>query len=226
MLTVKALLAESVPTCSRQWQRHAHTMRGVNEIVVPDNVLVSRLVAGDEHALRLLYDRYGSVVYGIAHQVTRDEQIARDITQDVFVYVWEHATRVDLGRGSIKSFLAMLSHRRSVDAIRASERRNAREQRVASEALRTDSCDHDLGSTVVHADAQRWQQRRIAQAMGDLSDDQRTALQLAYFDGLTYREVATKLNIPEGTAKSRLRLAIARLRESLAHEDHAAWTVP
>src|SRR5207249_2789415 len=88
-----------------------------------DAVLLARLQAGDDDALGAIYDVHADLVYGVARRVTRDEQLARDITQEVFTYLWELPGRVDLLRGSLRSYLAVVAHRRAVDEVRRCERR-------------------------------------------------------------------------------------------------------
>jgi RNA polymerase sigma factor (sigma-70 family) len=186
-----------------------------------DAALVARLVAGDDDALSTLYDTYSSVVYGLARSVSRDDQIACEVTQDVFTHVWEHPDRVDLHRGTLRSYLGVMAHRRAVDAVRRSERRSHTEDRVRaqSESVAPASDLQAVGDV-----ARSWQRRRLAELLDALPKDQCEALRLAYFEGRTYREVAVELGIPEGTAKSRLRLALARLREQLELDDRWAWT--
>ncbi len=188
---------------------------------VRDPTLIGRLLAGDDAALAEVYDHYGALVYGLARSVSHDEQIARDVTQDVFVHLWEFPDRVDLTRGSLKSYLAVIAHRRAVDAVRRSERRMRTEERVRSQRASAVSASD---AQVLDDSARIWQSERLAALVDDLPREQGDALRLAYFEGRTYREVAVQLGIPEGTAKSRLRLALARLREQLDHDDRWAWT--
>ncbi len=186
-----------------------------------DAALVGRIIAGDDSALSMLYDTYSSVVYGLARSVSRDDQIACEVTQDVFTHVWEFPDRVDLQRGTLRSYLGVMAHRRAVDAVRRSERRSHTEDRVRSQ---TDSVSPASDVQAVGDAARSWQRGRLAELLDALPKDQREALRLAYFEGRTYREVAVELGIPEGTAKSRLRLALARLREQLELDDRWAWT--
>jgi RNA polymerase sigma-70 factor, ECF subfamily len=186
-----------------------------------DVALVARLVAGDERALGLVYDRHAGLVYGLARRVTGDEQLAREITQDVFCHLWSHPDKVDPDRGSLRAYLGVVTHRRAVDAVRRSEARSRAESRSATAAP---PVDDGADAPVVDAAAADWRATRIRQVLDVLPDEQRAALLLAYFEGCTYREVARRLDIPEGTAKSRLRLALARLREQLEHDDRLAWT--
>ena len=172
-----------------------------------ERVLVERLSGGDEAALVDLYDRYAGFVYGLAVRTLADRQIAEDITQEVFVYLWEHPERIDPGRGTLRGFLGTLTHRRAVDTVRREEARRRREARVARETSEVP----DVAAAVLRADTTD----RVRTALEVLPAAQRRALELAYFQGYTYRQVADVLGIPEGTAKSRLRLALSRIAETL-----------
>jgi RNA polymerase sigma-70 factor (ECF subfamily) len=182
-----------------------------------DALLLARIQAGDDLALATVYDQHADLVFGLARRVTRDEQLARDITQDVFTYLWELPGRVDLARGSLRAYLAVVTHRRAVDHVRRSERRTRTEAAIAL----ADSEDGPE-NLVVQAAARAWSSTRLAAGLAELPSEQRVAVELAYYDGLTYKQVAQTLHIPEGTAKSRLRLAMARLRTSLGEEVRAA----
>jgi len=182
-----------------------------------DAQLLARIEAGDDRALAAVYDEHAAMVYGVARRVTRDEQLARDVTQEVFAYLWELPHRVDLAKGSLRGYLALVAHRRAVDEVRRSERRTRAE---AALDLPEQSDGHE--AEIVDAAAATWRDQRLAALVDALPEDQRTAVRLAYFNGLTYRQVAEALGIAEGTAKSRLRLALARLRTSLDAEFRAA----
>ena len=176
-----------------------------------ERVLVERLAGGDETALAELYDRYAGFVYGLAVRTLLDRPAAEDITQEVFVFLWEHPERIDPGRGTLRGFLATLTHRRAVDAVRQEEARRRRETRVA----RRDGGDMpDVDAAMIRSETTG----RVRTALEFLPEPQRQALELAYFDGYTYRQVANVLGIPEGTAKSRLRLALTRIAENLGSE--------
>jgi RNA polymerase sigma-70 factor (ECF subfamily) len=175
-----------------------------------ERVLVERLSGGDETALVDLYDRYAGFVYGLAVRTLVDRQAAEDLTQDVFVSLWEHPDRIESGRGTLRGFLGTLTHRRAVDAVRREEARRRREARVA----RQDGDVPDVSEAVLRSDTTS----KVRTALETLPEAQRRALELAYFHGYTYRQVADALGIPEGTAKSRLRLALARIAESLGPE--------
>jgi RNA polymerase sigma-70 factor (ECF subfamily) len=184
-----------------------------------DEGLVARLRAGDDGALGVAYDRHAEVVFGIARRVSGDVQLAREVTQEVFAHLWEHPDRVELARGSLHTYLVVIAHHRAVDELRRMARRRRAEGRAAAGASR-EAASTEVG--VVDAADRGWHRGRLGTAIGALPEEQRAALVLAYFDGCSYREVAAVLKIPEGTAKSRLRLALAHLRTALA-ADVEAW---
>jgi RNA polymerase sigma factor (sigma-70 family) len=178
-----------------------------------DALLVARVKAGDDSAFAAVYDEHSGLVYGLARRVTRDEELARDITQEVFAYFWEMPDRVDLTRGSLRTYLAVLAHRRAVDEVRRHEARFR-----AETASGIPEEEDGPESRVVAEAARSWRGKRVTELLGMLPAEQREALQLAYYDGLTYVQVADTLGIPEGTAKYRLRAALTRLRTLLADE--------
>ncbi|WP_203923845.1 sigma-70 family RNA polymerase sigma factor [Rugosimonospora africana] len=182
-----------------------------------DALLLERIRAGDDRALAAIYDQHAGLVYGLARRVTRDEQVARDVTQEVFTYLWEMPHRIDLSRGSLRTYLAMLAHRRAVDEVRRHEARFRAETASAAPEL-----EDGPETRVVDAATRTWRTKHLAALLGLLPAEQRTAVQLAYYDGLTYVQVAKALGIPEGTAKTRLRAALARLRTLLTDEAREA----
>jgi RNA polymerase sigma-70 factor (ECF subfamily) len=179
-----------------------------------DDVLLARLTAGDDRALAVAYERHGAIVHGIARRVTLDDALAVDVTQDVFVTLWERPDRVDLGRGTLRAYLCVVAHRRAVDAVRRSERRGRAERAAAASAapVAIAATSAPADEELVAVDASLWCHDRLAVALAELPAEQREALVLAYFDGQTLKQVAECLGIPEGTAKSRVRLGLARLR--------------
>lgn len=178
-----------------------------------DALLLARIRAGDDRALAAVYDQHAGLVYGLARRVTRDEQLARDVTQEVFIYLWEMPQRIQLSRGSLRTYLAMLAHRRAVDEVR----RHVARARAESTPVLPEPEDGPE-TRVVDAATRAWRTKRLAALLGMLAAEQRAAVQLAYYDGLTYVQVAQALGIPEGTAKTRLRAALARLRTLMTDE--------
>jgi RNA polymerase sigma factor (sigma-70 family) len=170
-----------------------------------DVSLVARIAVGDDRALQMVYERYSPLVYGLARRVTASTAHAEEITQEVFVYLWQNPDRFDAERGTLRAFLGAVTHRRAVDEVRRTTRRTAREDRVGTDAT-------SLELLEIGDDLERSQTaERVRAAVSSLPDQQREAVMLAYFGGCTFRQVAERLGIPEGTAKSRLRLGLSKL---------------
>lgn len=166
------------------------------------------LIAGSEPTLAEAYDTYGPVVYGMALQVTRDRGAAEDIAQDVFVELWRRPERFDPHRAPLRGWLCMIARRRGIDWLR---RRRAQESaRLAGMDPPPTLLEDDLLDSTAY--------KQVRNAVADLPTPHREAIFLAYYHGLTYREVAQALNIPEGTAKWRLRNALRRIGERLTAE--------
>jgi RNA polymerase sigma-70 factor (ECF subfamily) len=171
--------------------------------------LASRLTAGDDLALAEAYDRFGRAVYGAALRVVRDGASAQDVVQDVFVELWSHPGRYDPEAGPLRTYLIVLARHRAVDLVRSELRRIARQER--HHRLTPGQQPEVPGDQVLAAAMAA----AIRDAVRTLPDGQRRVVELAYFEGLTCREVALAAGIPEGTAKSRLRLALAKLETML-----------
>jgi RNA polymerase sigma-70 factor (ECF subfamily) len=173
-----------------------------------DAVLVARLAAGDDEALAEVYQRHGPLVFGLARRLTGDSSTAQDVTQEVFVTLWQQPERFDPERGSLRAYLGVHAQRRAIDAMRRDSRRVDREHR-----------HHRLNPTATNAPSDAAECSELSDVVRDairrLPAEQREAVELAYFSGLTHREVASTLGIPEGTAKSRLRLAQTKLQSWL-----------
>ena len=170
--------------------------------------LVARIVAGDETALAAAYDTWSPFVYTLALRICRDRAVAEDVTQEVFLHLWEKADAFDADRSGLRTWLGMLTHRRSVDRVRREEARRRREDRDhrRSPAAGADVEDRALGAVTA---------QELGRALTALPAEQRACVELAYFEGRTFKEVAEALGIPEGTAKSRIRLALAKLADAL-----------
>src|SRR3954469_5583886 len=173
-----------------------------------------RGVAGDDAALAGSYEQYASFVYGLAARVTGDRRAAEDVSQEVFVAFWERPAAFDPTRGSLRTWLGTLTHRRAFDHVRREAARRRRAEREASRAVAPPDVE-EVATALLTAE-------RVRAALELLPPDQRRAIQLAYFGGKTYRQVAETLGIPEGTAKSRLRLALRRIADALEAEG-AEW---
>jgi RNA polymerase sigma-70 factor (ECF subfamily) len=173
-----------------------------------DAALGAAIVGRDQRALGELYQRHGATSLALARRVLGDRVLAEEVVQEVFVRAWNAPERYDAERGSLRSFLLAQVHGRSVDLLRAENARRAREQR---EALRSPRVDDDLEREVLDlAEAET-----VRQALSTLSEGERAAIELAYFGGKTYKEVAVLLEQPEGTVKSRIRSGLLRLRAAL-----------
>lgn len=164
---------------------------------------------GDRAAFAAFYDRAMSRVLGVCIRVIRDRSLAEEVAQEVMVEAWTKADRFDPERGSASGWIATLAHRRSVDRVRSEQASRDRDQRVS---LRDHQPPFDVVADEVAVRLEHWQ---VRDALERLTERQREAIELAYYGGHTYRDVARVLGIPEGTAKSRLRDGLARLRDSL-----------
>jgi RNA polymerase sigma factor (sigma-70 family) len=176
----------------------------------PDDVwLHQRIIAGDDGALAEAYDRWSGLVHSLAARVTDDRTAAEDVTQDVFVHLWTRPEAYDPSRGGLRSWLCVLARSRALDWLR---RRRTHARYNAAAAMLTDQAEVD--------DALLWETEAkvVREAVRSLPEPQREAVQLAYYRGRTYRQVASELSIPEGTAKSRLRTALASLADRLEAE--------
>lgn len=173
----------------------------------PTDLLV-RVSLGDESALGDLYDLMGAAVHGLARRIVRDPSRAEEITQEVFVQAWQKATTFDPSKGSGRSWLMTLAHRRSVDVVRHDQAATDRENRYDW----SNGPDHDVVSETVTLNLEHEQVRRC---MDGLTDLQREAIVLAYYQGHTYPEVAEKLDANLATIKTRMRDGLIRLRDCM-----------
>ena len=174
-----------------------------------DVLLAARLAARDDLALAEVFDHWASAVYGAALRVLRDEAAAQDVVQDVFVGLWSRPGRYDPAAGTLHAYLVVLARHRAVDLARSELCRAARQQRsyrLVPGQLPVSPCEEVMAAHVATA---------VRAATRLLPDGQRRIVELAYFGGLSCREAAKAAGIPEGTAKSRLRLAYAKLKTVL-----------
>jgi RNA polymerase sigma-70 factor, ECF subfamily len=187
----------------------ADTTSAASTVELTTEQLLVAVGRGDQDAFASLYDRVSSQVLGVALRVLRDRSLAEEVTQEVLVEVWRKADRFDPDRGSASGWITTLAHRRAVDRVRSEQASRDRDDRVSR---RDEVRSFDSVADEVQVRLDHWQVRR---ALATLTERQREAIELAYFGGHTYRDVAKVLGIPEGTAKSRLRDGLLRLREAL-----------
>ncbi|MBK7925044.1 MAG: sigma-70 family RNA polymerase sigma factor [Gemmatimonadetes bacterium] len=177
--------------------------------------LVQQMARGDDRALGLLYDRFGVVLYAVAFRVVGQAADAEEVVMEAFAQAWREAPRFDAARGSVAAWLTVMARSRALDLVRAQSRR----------ARATDSAARDTAETAPAMSAgfpppgsgleREERSRAVSAALATLSPPQRTAIELAYYDGLSQSEIAERLQEPLGTVKTRMRLGMLKLREAL-----------
>ena len=180
-----------------------------------DARLADRIRSGDTEALGELYDRYGGTAVATAHRVVGSREEAEDVVHDAFVTVWRKIDRFDADRGSLRAWLMTVVRNRAIDRIRA--RRSTVDVDDADERSLLRTGPNPTWEEV----ATRTSTTELRAAIATLPDEQRRSVELAYFEGYTYREVATLTGVPPGTANGRLRLALAKLRDALSDSSAA-----
>jgi RNA polymerase sigma factor (sigma-70 family) len=184
-----------------------------------DEALIALLARGDDGALAELYDRFGAVAYGLAIRIVRDAALAEDVVQEAFLTVWRTAARFVAERAKARTWILTLVHRRAVDLVRREQARRAESLKELPEAG---------GRT---ADEEAWlrlERARVQEALKRLPDQQREAIELAYYGGFTQSELADRLGEPLGTVKSRMFTGLSRLRDLLEEPGHdkERWNAP
>jgi len=174
-----------------------------------DARLAERIRAGDAGALGELYDRYASIALATAQRVVGGRDEAEDVVHDAFVAVWRKIDRFDAERGALRGWLMTVVRNRAIDRVRA--RRTTVDVDDADERSLLRTGPNPTSDDVLRRAAAG----DLRTALAELPDEQRRAVELAYFEGYTYREVAELTGVPAGTANGRLRLALAKLRDSL-----------
>lgn len=182
-----------------------------NEEPVEPNDLLVRVARGDEAAFAALYDALGAAVFGMARRVIRDPARAEEVAQEVFLQVWQTAARFDPARGSAKSWILTLAHRRAVDAVRHDQAATNRENSYDW----SPGVDHDQ---VLETVTVRLEHEQVRRCLAGLTELQREAVNLAYYQGYTYAEVAQVLDANPATVKTRMRDGLIRLRDCLGVE--------
>ena len=197
---------------ARDGCRRRSGARGSRRLTLaPDDQLIVSMARGAEDALAELYDRFGGVAYGVALRILRDPALAQDAVQDAFLAAWRTAAAFDPARGNASTWLLTLVHRRAVDLVRREERRRADVLDESAPVASGDSTDE--------AAEVRAQRRAVQAALAQLPADQREALELAYYGGLSQSQLAERLGIPLGTVKSRMFTALATLRDLLGSQE-------
>lgn len=171
--------------------------------------LLQRVVNGDPAAFSRVYDLTSGMVYGLVLRVIRSPEMADEVTQEVYLQIWEQAEAFDPERGSARSWIATLAHRRAVDAVRRSQSSRDREEKALPEVPQDDVAD-----SAMEAD----EHSRVRAALASLTPLQYEAIEMAYYGGMTYREVAERLDTPLGTVKSRMRDGLMKLREVFGND--------
>ena len=164
---------------------------------------------GDQEAFARLYDATSARVFGLAVRIVRDRAQAEEVAQEAFLEIWRTASRFDPAKGSAQAWMLTIVHRKSVDRVRSAE---ASTRRDATYERRNQTVDHDSTADAAHASLEA---RRVRHAMESLTPVQREAVELAYFGGYTHTEVASMLELPLGTAKTRIRDGLIRLRDTI-----------
>lgn len=209
-------MSTTIPAAAGSEHRPAVTSGGRNARSIPsppggaDSELLARSARGDADALAALYDRHAAAAFALAMRMCRSRPAAEEICQEAFLSVWRSADRYDPARGSARTWLLGVVHNRAIDHLRRSATRD-----------RLRASDDGITERVPapeRTDAQAAQHEEAAAAraaLDGLPPTQRQAVELAYFAGLTHTEIAVRLRVPTGTVKSRIRLALHKLREQL-----------
>lgn len=171
--------------------------------------LLSRVATGDQAAFSDLYDVLSGRVLGLVTRLLRDRAQSEEVTQEVFLEVWQQATRFDRKRGTAASWILTMAHRRAVDRVRASQSSHDRDTKIG---IRDFEAGFDQVSESVEI---RIEHERVSRALAKLTEFQRQAVQLAYYGGYSHSEMAEHLGVPIGTVKTRLRDGMIRLRDEM-----------
>ena len=200
MLSLAKETAETVPD---------NTLSGAGGVEPSDANLVVAVARFDQGALSELYERHSTAVFALARRLVKSRELAEEVTQEIFMRLWNRPERFDPSRGALRSFLLADTHGRSIDMLRSELARKEREKKEQLMDVRP----------VADIESQVWSNvasDEIRAAVASLSEGERKAIELAYFSGYTYRQVAEALGEPEGTVKSRIRSGMKRLKGQLS----------
>lgn len=175
----------------------------------PDSALVEQMIAGDESALSTLYDRYSGMIYSMLLRILRDTHAAEEILQDLFFQLWHNAAGYDPSRGSLPAWLMVIGRNRAISRLRR------RDFRQPDDTLETFPEGAVPSSVNLETEAQQAElMQRLRLAMATLPPEQREAVELAYFEGMTQTEIAARTGAPLGTVKTRVRTAMQYLKQT------------
>jgi RNA polymerase sigma-70 factor (ECF subfamily) len=174
--------------------------------------IAARLMSRDEAALRTIIDEYGAAVHGMAMRILGEKTMAEEVAQDTFLAMWRRPGAYDPQRGSLQTFLLGIARNKAVDLVRREESLRRTKDSLLAQRPTEELVDNGMGFE---------ERQEVRTALEQLSGVQKEALVLAYFGGRTYREVAVELSIPEGTAKTRLRDGLSKLRELMRRSEEA-----
>jgi RNA polymerase sigma-70 factor (ECF subfamily) len=180
-----------------------------------DSTLIARAAAGDERAIGPLYERYGGVLYAVAYRIVGQRADAEEVVVEAFAQAWREAARFEAGRGSVAGWLTTIARSRALDLVRARSRRDRITASAAADRPEHSPAMGESRSDPAGALDLDERSRQVRLALDSLSPPQRRAIELAYFEGLSQSEIAERLQEPLGTVKTRVRLGMQKLRESL-----------
>ncbi len=169
-----------------------------------DRELVDGLLERAESSLAEIYKRHGGAVFGLSRRVLSDDSLAEDITQEIFLRLWNEPHRFDAERGTLRSYLNRQAHSRSIERVRSEESRRRREDRSSESGIPESTSTESEVLAGIESD-------RVRGALDHLDQKERRVIVLAYYGGHSYREVATRLGLPEGTVKSQMRAGLRHL---------------
>jgi RNA polymerase sigma-70 factor (ECF subfamily) len=194
------------------------SLRPSSRTAPEDEALIARVAAGDSRALEILYDRYSRVVYGTALRILGATDLAEEVVQETFWRVWRRSGTFQPGRGQVSSWILGIAHNLAIDELR---RQRARPNPVYDAEDRPVLRDReDRRMDVVGAAIEEEQRRLISTALEQIPAEQREAIELAYFGGLSQSEIAARLQNPLGTVKTRIRLGLQKLRDILKSQGY------
>lgn len=177
---------------------------------VSDSALIEKMMAGDESALSILYDRYSPMLFGMLSRILQDRLAAEDVLQDLFLQLWRSAAKFDASRGSLPAWLMVIARNRAISQLRGARNRELLEENDGDYA-NTFASDQNIEDDASRAELAR----SMSAALNTLPAEQRQVLEFAYFEGMTQSEIAARTGCPLGTVKTRVRSGMQSLRQIL-----------